>query len=190
MIRWIIGSVLTIGTIAATIYASLYKDTKDAKASYEEAKNKYLSEISKLQKEIEKSKKEAAKILNPFDLLYPVYVKCENLTDKAEEIKNNLEYLKKATKNRIEETTYKMDELYYKSKTNINISEKEEIFKELAELEKLKLMMSEDMENMSKEHNNFMNKVLSFTLETRSLKIYIRDNCDEHGKLWYEKSTI
>lgn len=187
MRNWIIGTVLAIGTLATGIYIKFFNDTEKAKKEYEKTKEFCLSKIKEMQEQIEAAKIDALKSCNPFESLLPLYISSVEIKDKAIDLKNNLKYIIQITNNRIEEVTNKKDELYQKTNMRIPLSEKLELHKEITELEKLKSVMQNDLEEIKSDFQGYMDRVLIFSQDIQALKIFIRDNCAEKGQLWYNE---
>lgn len=189
MIDLIVDGLCTIGTIAQSIINVLAGDTNKAREEYNRAKEIYVHDIYQLRQKVEKAKVEALNSYQPFKVLHPLYISSIKIANQAYKAKTDIKYVIEETYKKINEIKVKMNELYTKTKSNVPYAEKKKIFDELTELKKLKNMLYDDVKNSKQEYKNFMDKVLSFNNETHALKLYIRDNCGDYGRIWYENKN-
>lgn len=187
MLQYIIGGLAIVTLSAIGIWEHFESETKSAKRDYEKAKIKYFSTVNELRKEINEVKKEIQELYNPFEHLLPLYIRSFKTADDAYKAKSNINNVIKSTYNSINEINNKMNILYTSTKNRISSEEKEKIHLEIQELKQLKQALYADVNNNISERDNFLLKVKQFNNETHKLKLYIRDNCGDGGRIWYER---
>ena len=105
----------------------------------------------------------------------------EKKSEKLEKIKM-IEIIKKELKD-ITNKLEKLDNLNKELKNIISINE----YENFLDLEETKKVISEDIKKKKHELYEFKKDVQDFNEYTKNLKEYIRDNCGNGGRMWYER---
>lgn len=189
MLPYIVGTLLLTG-VAALIFDSYCDDRDRACREYNDTVENYKNNIELLRNDIEKAKSKVLRHVyhDYFNELKGYYVASFKCADIAYEAKRKINEMIQSTYNAINETKENMNRLYNQTKDKtIPYAKRESIHQELASLKKLKTYLFEQLKDNKKERDNFLEKVHSFNNETHALKVFIRDNCGEGGKIWYDR---
>ena len=185
----IIGAAV-IGGMAGVLIASFIEDTAKERERYNRAVVEYEQNIQLLRRDIAAAKEAARRSIfsDGFKTLVGYHrasVQCANKSYKVKQYINNII---KETYDQINKVKRDMDNLYAKTKNkDIPYSERQECYNTLSQLKIVKSYMYDRQNEQIKEREKLLEKVRAFNNETHDLKLFIRDNCGNGGRVWYDR---